>query len=103
MDRQSPDKNRNSALALRLNVKKCVGTLQKQTIDKNFNIQNSQLLILSSPTKEIFQIQGKNQFVANLSFVVFVLSLKNATTKATEYVTFAFSFRIWCSSLSRKA
>ena len=84
MDRQSPDKNRNSALALRLNVKKCVGTLQKQTIDKNFNIQNSQLLILSLPTKEIFQIQGQNQFVANLSLVVFVLSLKNATTKATE-------------------
>ena len=84
-------------------MKKCVGTLQKQTVDINYNTRNSQLLIVSLPTKEIFQIHGQNQFVANLSFVVFVLSLKNATTKATEYVTFAFSFRIWCSSLSRKA
>ena len=80
--------------AKRLNMKKCIGTLQKQTIGMIFNIQNSHLLTWYLPTEEMFQIHGQNRPVANLPVFVFVLSRKNAITKATEYATFGFSFRI---------
>ena len=36
-----------------------------------FNLQNSQLLTLSLPTEEVFQVNGKNRLVANLPVVDF--------------------------------
>ena len=36
-----------------------------------FNLQNSRLLTLPLPTKEIFQVNGQNRPVANLLFVNF--------------------------------
>ena len=36
-----------------------------------FNIQNSQLLTWSSPTEEIFQVQGQNRPVTNRPVVDF--------------------------------
>ena len=52
-------------------MKKCVGALQKQTVDVILNIRNSQLLTCSLPKEEIFQIHGQNRPVANLPVVVF--------------------------------
>ena len=43
-----------------LKMKTCVKSLQKQTVGLIFNVQNSQLLNWSIPTKEIFQVHGKN-------------------------------------------
>ena len=36
-----------------------------------FNLQNSRLLTLPLPTKEIFQVNGQNRPAANLLFVNF--------------------------------
>ena len=36
-----------------------------------FNLQNSQLLTLSLPTEEVFQVNGQNRLVANLAVVDF--------------------------------
>lgn len=47
-------------------MKKCIETLQKQTIGVIFNIQNSRLLTWSLPTEEISQAHSHNQPVANL-------------------------------------
>ena len=45
----------SSALALKLKIKKkCVESLQKQTMGVTSNLQNSQLLTFSLPTEEIF-------------------------------------------------
>ena len=52
------------ALALRLKRRKCVETLQKQTLDVIFNTLNSHLLSRSLPTEEIFQVNGQNRRVA---------------------------------------
>ena len=52
-------------------MKKCVETLQKQTMAVVFNIQNFQLLTWSLPTKEIFQIHGQNRPVANFPVIDF--------------------------------
>ena len=51
--------------------KKCVETVQKQTIDVIFKKQNSQLLTLSFPTQEISQVNGQNRTVANFPVVDF--------------------------------
>ena len=48
-------------------------------------LQNSHLLTLSLPTEEVFQVNRQNRPVA-------ILPVVDANTKATEYVTFAFSF-----------
>ena len=64
--------------------KKGIETLQKQTIGVISRIQNFQSLTWFLPTEEIFQANGQNRPVANLSVV----------TKATEYRTFGFSFGI---------
>ena len=52
-------------------MKKCVETLQKQTMGVIFNRQNSQSLAWSLPTEEIFQVHGQNRPVANLPVVNF--------------------------------
>ena len=61
---------------------KCVESLQKKTMGVIFHIQNSQLLVWSSLTEEIFQVHCQNRRVAN------------AINKATQYVTFGFPFPI---------
>ena len=78
-----------------LKMKKCVESLQKQTVGPIFNIRNSQLLTWSLPTEEFLQIHGESHPVANLLDVNFRSHPReNAITKATEYVAFGFSFRI---------
>ena len=55
-------------------MKKCVKTLQKQTMGVIFSTQNSQLVTQSYRqigTEEIFQVHGYNQPVANLPVVDF--------------------------------
>ena len=59
------------ALVLRLKRRKCVETLQKQTMDVIFNTLNSHLLSRSLPTEEIFQVNGQNRRVANPPVVEF--------------------------------
>ena len=76
-------------------MKKCVESLQKQTVGLIFNIRNSQLLTWSLPTEEFLQIHGESHPVANLLDVNFRSQPReNAITKATEYVAFGFSFHI---------
>ena len=67
-----------------------------------FNLQNSHLLTFSSPTEEVFQVNSQNQLVTNLPVVDFHSRERNANTKATEYVTFGFSFVYWFFSLLGK-
>ena len=50
-------------------MKKCIETLQKQTIGLIFDIQNSRLLTWSLLTEEISQAHSHNQPVANLPVV----------------------------------
>ena len=45
--------------------------ITKTTLGVIFNLQNSRLLTLPLPTKEIFQVNGQNRPVANLLFVNF--------------------------------
>ena len=55
-------------------MKKCVKTLQKQTMGVIFSTQNSQLVTRSYrqiATEEIFQVHGYNRPVANLPVVDF--------------------------------
>ena len=55
-------------------MKKCVKTLQKQTMGVIFSTQNSQLVTRSYrqiTTEEIFQVNGYNRPVANLPVVDF--------------------------------
>ena len=60
-----------------------------------FNLQNSHLLTLSLPTEEVLQV---NQPVANLPVVDFHSQPREMlASKATEYVTFGFSFGILVS------
>ena len=67
----------------------------KTTMVVIFNLQNSHLLTLSLPTEEVFQVNGQNRPVANFPVFRFSFSGKrNANTKATEYITFGFSFSI---------
>ena len=60
-----------------------------------FNLQNSHLLTLSLPTEEVLQV---NRPVANLPVVDFHSQPREMLApKATEYVTFSFSFGILVS------
>ena len=54
---------------------------KKKTMSLIFNIQNSQLLTWSLPTEEIFQVNGLNQPVANLSVVDFLFSAARSAGK----------------------
>ena len=57
-----------------------------------FNLQISYLLTLSLPREEVFQVNGQIRAVANLPVVDSFSISRNANTKATEYITFGFSF-----------
>ena len=48
--------------------------ITKSTMVVILNLQNSHLLTFSSPTEEVFQVNGQNQPVANLPVVDFILS-----------------------------
>ena len=52
-------------------MKTCFKSLQKQTMDLIFNVQNFQLLTWSLLTEEIFQAHGLNWPVTNLPVVNF--------------------------------
>ena len=56
---------------LRLKGKKCVETLQNQTMGVIFNTQISQFLTKSLPTEDIFQVHGQTRPVTNLSAIDF--------------------------------
>ena len=77
-----------------LKMKTFVESQQKQTMGLILNIKNCQFLNWSLPTEEIFQTHGKNRPVTNLPVAdrFFISAIRNATTKATEYVTFGFLF-----------
>ena len=65
----------------------------KTTMVVIFNLQNSHLLTLSLPTEEVFQVNDQNWTSDKSSSCQFSFSAeRNANTKATEYVTFGFSF-----------
>ena len=48
--------------------------ITKSTMVVILNLQNSHLLNFSSPTEEVFQVNGQNQPVANPPVVDFILS-----------------------------
>ena len=78
-----------------LKMKKCVESLQKQTVGPNFEYTKLSVIDLSLPTEEFLQIHGESHPVANLLDVNFRSQPReNAITKTTEYVAFGFSFRI---------
>ena len=67
--------------------------ITKTTMLVIFNSQNSHLLTLFLSTVEVFQVNGQKSASGKSSNCQFSLSAKrNANTKATEYVTFSFSF-----------
>ena len=49
--------------------KNCCIMVTKTSMVVIFNSQNSHLLTLSSPTDEVFQVDGQNRLVANLPVV----------------------------------
>ena len=68
-----------------------------------FNLPNSHLLTLSLPTEEVFQGKRPKSASGKSSSRRFSFSAeRNANTKATEYVTFSFSFSNWFLPLLRK-
>ena len=84
-----------STSAIRLKMKKCVESLQKQKIGVTFNLQNSQLLTLSSPIEEFFSGTRRKSACDKCSRCRFSFSAaRNAITIVSKYVIFGFSFRI---------
>ena len=69
--------------------------ITKTTMVVIFNLQNYHLMTLSLLTEEVFQVNGQNWPVANLQVFNSFSAEKNANTKATEYITFGFSFGIF--------
>ena len=69
-----------------------------KTMVINFMLQNSHLLHLSSPTEEVFSGKQPKLASGKSSSCWFSFSAeRNANIKATEYVTFSFSFSILVS------
>ena len=64
----------------------------KTTMVVIFYSQNSHLLTLSLPTEKVFQVNGQNRKSSSCRFSF--SAERNANNKATEYVTFGFSFSI---------
>ena len=67
-----PSKKLLTVLAIRLKIKKYIESLQKQTMEVTFNLQNSKLLTFSLPTKENCTGTQHDGPVAN----IFALSYK---------------------------
>ena len=72
--------------------------ITKTTIVVIFDLQNSDLLTLSLQTEEVFQGKQPKSASGKSSSCRFSFSAeRNANIKATEYVTFRFSFSILVS------
>ena len=93
----------------RITIVKCVGAnswdgkmrwimITKTTMVVIFNLQNSHLLTLSLLTEKVSQSASGKSSSCRLSFS----AERNANNKATEYVTFGFSFSILVFFLSMK-
>ena len=65
-----------------------------------FNLQNSHLVTLSLPTEEVFQVNGQNRPVANLSVVDFHSEMP--TPKPLNMQLSVFLLLYWFSSPPRK-
>ena len=59
-----------------------------------FNLQNSHLLTFSLPTEGLSGKRQKSVSGKSSSYRFSFSDERNANTKATEYVTFSFSFNI---------
>ena len=81
------------ALALRLKRRKCVETLQKQTLDVIFNTLNSHLLVLTD-RRNLSSKRPKSSCGNSPSCRISFSAARKAITKATENITFGFSSRI---------
>ena len=82
-----------STLAIRLKMKKCVESLQKQKIGATFNLQNSQLLTLSLPIEEFFSGTRRKSACDKCSRCRFSFSAaRNAITIVSKFVIFWFFF-----------
>ena len=77
--------------------------ITKTTMVVIFNLQNSHLLTLSLPTEEVFQVNGQNRLMANLSVVDFHSQPREMLTpKPLNTQLSVFLLVYWFSSLSRK-
>ena len=78
--------------------KKCVESLQKQTVGVTFNLQNSQIVTFSSAIERIFLgTQTKSFCDKSFNFWFSFSAARYVIVKATEYITFGFSFCILVS------
>ena len=68
--------------------------ITKSTMVVILNLQNSHLLTFSSPTEEVFQVNGHISQWQIAQLLISFSAERNANTKATEYVTFGFSFSV---------
>ena len=77
--------------------------IAKTTMVVIFNLHNSHLLTLSSPTEEVFQVNSQNQPVANLPVVDFHSQPREMLTpKPLNTQLSVFLLVYWFSSPSRK-
>ena len=77
--------------------------ITKTTMIVIFNLQNSHLLTLSLRTEEVFQVNGQDQSVANLSVVDFHSQpIEMLTPKPLNMQLLVFLLVYWLSSPSRK-
>ena len=67
--------------------------ITKTTIVVIFNLKNSHLLTLSWLTKEVFQVNGRNRPVANLSVSIFILSREKYQHQSHSIRNFRFFLR----------
>ena len=77
--------------------------ITKTTVVVIFHLQNSHLVTLSLPTKEVFQVNGQNRPVANLPVVDFHSQPREMLTpKPLNTQLSVFLLVYWFSSPSRK-
>ena len=67
--------------------------ITKTTMVVIFNLLNSHLSTLSSPTEEVFQVNGQNRLVANLPVIDFILSRKKCQHQSHRIRNFQFFFK----------
>ena len=67
--------------------------ITKTTMVVIFNLLNSHLSTLSSPTEEVFQVNGQNRLVANLPVIDFILSRKKCQHQSHRIRNFQFFFQ----------
>ena len=78
--------------------KTCVETIQKRTMGLIFNIQNSPVIdFVLTDARNLFRYPAKIRLRQISQLSIFVISREKCITKAIEFVTFGFSFRILVS------